>query len=104
MHVKFSCQSELPRLPEISRNKPHLKPWPESLAANSPVSLGRVADGPPDMAGRSAYPMRTVCDLVREHVFTPNTVCYSVRRSDRTVRFLNPDSLPLPVQHPCTHS
>ena len=87
MHVKFSYQSELPKLSGTSRNKPHLEPWPESPAANSPVSLGRVADGPPDKAGRSAssdknqqrlctilslsqIERRTVRDLVREHVFT----------------------------------
>ena len=143
MHVRFSYQSELSRLPGTSRNKAHPKPWPESPAVNSPVSLGRVADGPPVMAGRSArhgrtvrqlltktnrasarvlafqdlkggqsaHPTRTVRDLVREHVFHPirsatdrRTVRHSVRRSDRTVRFPNPDGPQLPVQHPFTHS
>ena len=53
MHVRFSYQSEPSTLPGTSRNKPRPKPWPESPAANSPASLGRVADGPPDMAGRT---------------------------------------------------
>ena len=51
MHVGFSYQNELPTLPGTFRKKTHPKPWPESPAANSPVSLGRVADGPIFMAG-----------------------------------------------------
>ena len=61
--------------------------------------------------GRSAQPTRTVRDLVREHVFHPTrsatdrrTVRHLVRRSDRTVRFPNPDGPQLTVQHPFTHS
>ena len=143
MHMRFSYQSELPRLLGTSRNKPHPKPWPESPAANSPVSLGRVADSPPDMVGRSAssrpnqqslwtfssfskFVRRTVrlfhvdgprfisslyTETHRDHVFTlkrsavdRRTVRHSVRRSDRTVRFPNPDGPQLPVQHPFTHS
>ena len=65
-----------------------------------------------DLKGRqSAQPTRTARDLVREHVFHPTrsatdrrTVRHSVRRSDRTVRFPNPDGPQLPVQHPFTHS
>ena len=52
--MKFSDQSEPSKLPRTFKDKPRPKPWPESPAANSPVSLGRVADGPPDMVGRSA--------------------------------------------------
>ena len=128
MHVRFSYQSELPRLPGTSRNKPHPNPWLESPAANSLVSLGRVADGPPapnqnqqslcTSSGLSRFERRivhsttrTVRNLVREYVFHPTrsatdrrTVRHSVRRSDQTVRFPNPDGPQLTVQHPFTHS
>ena len=65
-----------------------------------------------DLKGRqSAQSTRTVRDLVREHVFHPTrsatdrrTARHSVRRSDRTVRFPNPDGPQLPVQHSFTHS
>ena len=42
MHAGFSYQNELPTLPGTFRKKPHPKPWPESPAANSLVSLSRV--------------------------------------------------------------
>ena len=51
MHAGFSYQNELPTLTGTFRNKPHPKPWPESPAANLPVSLGSVADGPAPMGG-----------------------------------------------------
>ena len=59
MHVWFSYQNKLPTLPGTFRNKSHPKPWPESPAANLPVSLGRVADGPALMGGQSASPNPT---------------------------------------------
>ena len=64
MHVGFSYQNELPTLPGTLRNKPHPKPWPESPAANSPVSLGQGADGLPIMGGQSAsHPTRPIAFL-----------------------------------------
>ena len=59
MHVWFSYQNELPTLIGTFRNKPYPKPWPKSPAANLPVSLGLVADGPALMGGQSASPNPT---------------------------------------------
>ena len=122
MHVKFSCQSELPKLPGISRNKPHLELWPESPAANSPVSLGRVAGSSPDLAGRSAssWPnQQSICTILSLSQIESRTVrltyadgprfsqkaCFHPTRSapDRRtvrqmVRRLEPDGPLLPIR------
>ena len=114
MHVRFSYQSELPRLPGTFRKKPH----PQTMAG---IAGGEHAGGPRPCRGRSArhgrtvyqistqtngasarflafqdlkrgrsaQPTRTVRDLVREHVFHPTrsaTDRRTARRSDRTVR------------------
>src|SRR6185503_16515122 len=103
-----------------SRIKPHPKPWPESPAANSPVSLGRFADGPPDMAGRSVRSppnQQSLCTIPSLSKFERRTVrltyadgprfsqraCFHPTRSapDRQtvrqmVRRLEPDSPLLP--------
>jgi len=94
MHARFSYQDRLPTLPTTSRNKPHPKPWPESPAASSPVSFGRVADGPPDMVGRSARSRPNQQSLC--------TISSLSKFERRTVRLTHADG-PRVTQRPCFH-